>query len=439
VKKIFVISILLAGAWSCATFTPSPPPFHIEDIPQAVTIRLTLDQRIAADEAWSDLKTGRTDQAGRIIARMGPENPVYAAALGYLDFAIGDMAGAEAAFKEALRTNPDMTPAAVGLAQIYESRGESDSLFGMYREILKQDPENRWAKPRFEALKNNLAADASSKAEAALGAGDLEAARKAFLQVLFYDPASVRADLELARIYRRENDPESALLHLKAALDLKPGDKALLREYADLLYDTRNYSQSLDIYQNLQGLDPKDQDLARRIEDLKSKLGVFEVPSQYQAIPALDAITREDLAALIAVKFSGFLDKPGAQTRIMVDIGTSWAQKFIIKVASLNVMNVYDNHTFQPRKIINRAQLAEAVDRLIEVLKASGVEFVPLVDPRRIRIADVAPDNFYYQPIVRVVSYQLMDLSADRMFEPERTVPGGEAARVLDLVLRLAK
>ena len=438
-KKFLVIGILAAGAWSCAGVTPSPPAFHIEDIPEAVTMRMTLDQRIAADEAWDSLKAGRTDRAEKTISRMGSESPAYPTALGYLDFSLGDLDGAEAAFKEALRTSPDMTPAAVGLAQIYESRGEPDRVLGMYREILKQDPGNRWAAPRLEALKNNLVAEASSKAEAALQAGDLEAAKKGFLRVLFYDPESLSADIALARIYRRENKPESALLHLKAALELKPGDEALLREYAELLYESQNFSQSLDAYKNLRELEPENQDIGRRIEDLKSKLGVYEVPSQYQSIQGLDAITREDLAALIGVKFERFLNETGSQTRIMVDIGTSWAQKFIIQVASLNVMDVYDNHTFQPKKIINRAQLAEAVDRLIDVLKARGADFVPLVDPRRIRIADVAPDNFYYQPILRVVSYQLMDLSADRMFEPERTVSGPEADRVLDLVLRLAK
>jgi hypothetical protein len=102
-------------------------------------------------------------------------------------------------------------------------------------------------------------------------------------------------------------------------------------------------------------------------------------------------------------------------------------------------MSIFDNHTFQPRRIINRAELAESLARLIDFLRRKGAKFVPLLDPRKIQIADVSPDSFFYQPILGVVSYQVMDLTPQRLFEPEKTVPGREAIRILDVVLGLAK
>jgi len=163
------------------------------------------------------------------------------------------------------------------------------------------------------------------------------------------------------------------------------------------------------------------------------------MPSQYGLIPAEEAIAREDLAALIAVKFKGFLDVPEPQTQILVDISTSWAQPFIIKVASLKIMGVSENHTFQPRRIVNRAELAASLAALIDFLKGRGARLVPLLDTRRIQVADVPPDSFYFAAILKVISYQVMDLTPQRAFEPERTVPGREAVHVLDVVLGLAR
>jgi hypothetical protein len=102
-------------------------------------------------------------------------------------------------------------------------------------------------------------------------------------------------------------------------------------------------------------------------------------------------------------------------------------------------MSVYDNHTFQPRRIINRAELADAAVRLIGVLQSRGARFVPLVEARRIQIADVSPDNLHYQAITAALGYQIMTLTPERLFEPERTVSGEEAIRTMDLILGLAK
>ncbi|HSA96478.1 MAG TPA: S-layer homology domain-containing protein, partial [Acidobacteriota bacterium] len=197
--------------------------------------------------------------------------------------------------------------------------------------------------------------------------------------------------------------------------------------------------QSLDVLEKLAAAAPRDATVGKRVEELKAKLGVYEIPSQYDAIPSLEAVTREDLAALIGVKFEDSLGAPGGRTEILVDIATSWAQRYIVGVASLDIIRASVNHTFQPRRIINRAELADAAVRLIGVLERGGARFVPLVESRRIQIADVAPDNPFYPSITKALSFQVMSLTPGRLFEPERTVSGEEAIRVLDLIHRLAR
>jgi len=439
VRKFAAIGIALLGAWSCATLPTGPPAFFVGDIPSDVSTQLRLDDRIAVKEAWDALKAGRAEQARKLVSKLGAASPAYAVGLAYADLLLGDLAAAEEGFMTSLRSFPDMTPARIGLAQIYESRRESEKVLGEYREILKRNADDRWAKPRFEALRDDLVKAAMADARTALAAGDREAAEREFLKVLFYAPETVEAHLDLARIYRQEKNAAGALLHFKAAMEGRTADMGVLREYADYLADSGELGQSLNIFEKLAALEPRDAAVDKRIEELKAKLEIYELPNQYADIPSLEAIAREDLAALIGVKFGDLFASPERRTEILVDISMSWAQRLIVKVASLDIMSVFDNHTFQPRRIINRAELADTAVRLIGALQSSGAKFVPLVETRRIQVADVSANNYYYQAIIRALSFRVMTLTPERMFEPERTVSGNEAIRVMDLILGLAR
>lgn len=442
-KKALVVVLVAMGAWSCASAPPAPPSFFVADIPSELTSRLSLDERIAASEAWQYLKAGRPERARKLIARLGLGNPAYAVGLGYVSLLLADMRTAEESFKASLREVPEMTPAHVGLAQIYAAQGEKEQAFLQYREILKQDPDDRWAQPRLEALRKTLTRGLFEEAAAAGMAGRSQVALTALLKVLFYDPDSSEAHYELGRIYLQEDNVESAMIHFQSFLekDTAGADrrKAVLRDIAEMHFLRQEFGRSLDYYERLRELEPADQDVLRRIEELKASLGIYELPSEYASIPTSEAVAREDLASLIGVKFKDLLDGPGRRTRIVVDIATSWAQNYIVEIASLDIMSVFDNHTFQPRRIINRAELAETAVRLIRFLQARGRRFVPLMEARRIQIADVTPENYYYPAIVEALSYQIMVLDPQRMFEPERTVTGREAIRVLDIILGLAR
>jgi Tfp pilus assembly protein PilF len=439
VKRIAGLILALVGAWACATAPPAPPAFYVQDLPAEATTRLKLDDRIAADDAWTALKAGRVEQARKALLKLGTASPIREAGLAYVDLLNAQLADAEARFKASIEATPGMVPSYVGLAQIYEARRERDKTLAAYKAILDLDPGNRWAGPRYTALRGDLVRESSAGARTALAAGNRETAKREFLKVLEYDPGSTDAHLELARIYRQEKNTPEALAQFKAAMAEGSQDKALLREYAEFLAESGELGQSLDVMEKLAAASPKDAAVGRRVEELRAKLGVYEIPSQYDAIPGLEAVTREDLAALIGVKFENDLKARPVRTEILVDIATSWAQRYIVEVASLEIIRASVNHTFQPRRIINRAELADAAVRLIGLLQARGARFVPLVETRRLQIADVAPDNPYYSSITEALGFEIMTLTPDRMFEPERTVSGEEAIRTLDLIQKLAK
>jgi len=439
VKKPLLVFSLVSLLWACATFQPQPPSFYIEDLPQSITTSMSLEQRIAADEAWKNLKGGDSGRAEKSLLRLGPHSPVYHLGLGFIHFQAQDLTAAESSFKEALKLSPGLIPAYLGLAQIDQAKGLEDRVFSDYMEVLKRDPDHSYVKPRFEALREKKTEDLLAEAKRAFAAGDAEAGKKSFLTALFYSPESVEAHLSLARIYKGEKNVPSAVLHYKAASAGDPKNKAVLREYAGALYETEQFGRSLDVYEQLVELDPQDKDARGRVEDLKNRLGIYELPSLYNDIPKSEAVTREDLAALIAVKFKEVLNDPDAKPPILVDISTSWASKPILKVTALNILESYENHTFLPRKIVNRAELAETLVRLINILKNRGYKFSPQIAAEKVHISDVPQENYYFGPITQIVAYQIMDLTPQRTFQPDTVVRGQEAVRILDIILALIK
>lgn len=433
VKKTGLLAGLSALALaSCATFEPRPPAFYIESLPADVTSRLTLAERIEAEDAWNDLQAGRAEQAAKRLQRLGPDSPVYYAGLGFVELARGDLAGAEQAFQTSIRATPGLVLAHLGLSQVYEKQGLDEPLFTQYLEILKLAPDHPWAKARFQSLRDRKTEELLGQAAAA---GDPETAKKAYLSALFYHPEAVEAHLGLAEIYRKEKNLTSALLHLKSAVALRPKDEAAQRAYAETLFEAGQYGRSLEAYETLAELAPEDKAAAARLAELKDKLGIVDLPDLYQAIPRSEAVTREEIAALIAVKFKNELGAPTAKPPIIIDISTSWAARFILQTAAFGLMDAYDNHTFQPRKPVNRAEFAEVLSRLIAFFRERGRRLIPQIPAERIQIADLATDSFYVRAVTEVVSFQIMELSAQRAFRPDAPVAGEEAIRALDLLL----
>lgn len=433
--RLGALSILLV---SCATVAPPPPNLYIESLPQPLVTPLTLEERIQLTEAWNLLKQGRPDKAEKAFLRLGPESPLYAVGLGYVALLLDDLPTAEELLKQAAAEGPTSLLAREGLVQLYQKSGDEDRAFNELREVLKIDPSNSWAREGYESLKTQKTEQAVSAAREAAARGDNETARQSYLQALHYSPESMDIHLALAGLYRSENKISNALVHLKAAVESAPENVKALQMYAEALAEAKQYDRSLDIYQRVLELDSQNQEARRQIEELKTKLGIVELPSRYNDIPLAAAITREDMAALLAVKLRDVLGEGAAQPPIIVDISASWASKFILKVTSLGILTVLPNHSFQPKRTVTRADLAETLFRTIQYLEKNGHKFIPLIPPDRIQIADVTPDHLSHEPISQVLSYQVMELYPDRTFRPDQPVPGPEAIKTIDILLALA-
>ena len=440
VKKTAVLAAAVLIAAACATMgPPANPTIHLENPPAAITAGLTLDDRIAVDKVWTLLRYENADKAEKTILKLGENHPFFWTGLGYVALLRNDLAAAEADFLGSLTTSPDPVTTHLGLGQVYRRLGRREDALMSYLEVLKRDPENAFAAKEAEALKTSVVNDLIDRAETAARSGKTAAAKEAYLKALEYAPRLQAAHLALARLFAREKNYASALFHLGVASENDPGDRNVLREYADTLYQMGQYSRSLDAYERLKALDPGDKTTAERLDALRARLGVVELPDEYREIPDRTAVTKEDVAALIGARFSDIWLETAARPPVLIDISTSWARTFIVKVASFGIMEIYSNHTFQPKKIMNRAELAETVDHLAAFLNKKGRLIVAQIPPERIRLADVPDDHPYASSIIRAVSYQIMDLFPDRTFRPDQSVSGAEAVRILDLMAGLAK
>ncbi|MBN2200134.1 MAG: tetratricopeptide repeat protein [Candidatus Aminicenantes bacterium] len=437
-KKTAALFLALALSGACATWQAPLPTFHVDNLPPGSVTALTLEERIILEEAWSRIRRGDAKGAEKLFFRLGADNSFYEAGLGYVALLREQDQAAETLLLESLNVYPEMTVSRIGLAQLYQKTGRIDAAFNEYLEVLKIDPENAWALRESEAIRERQTEILLREGVAHFEQGSIEESKEAFNKALHYSPKSLEAHLNLGRLYMKENQPNNALVHLDAAAAAAPKNQEILREYAEALLQAGQFGRSLEVFEKLLDLDPKNKDILAQAEKLKNRLGIFELPSQYDLIPAAAAVTREDMAALIAVKLKDFLEDPGTRPPVIIDIATSWASRLILKVASLGLMEVYPNHTFEPKRILSRAETAEMVMNLVNHLKRRGGRpFIRQFPPEMIRISDVSTENIHYQSIVEVVSLQLMDLDPEKSFRPDQPVSGRDAVRILDLILAL--
>jgi Tfp pilus assembly protein PilF len=440
VKKAFSLGLLLTfflGA--CATYQPPPPTLYVGSLPPSIVTELSLDERINIEDAWNSLKQGNGSKARKALSKLEEQNPFYYVGMGYAYFMLDDLALAQDFFKAAERYSPDMSIIHLGLAQIYQKTGQEDLAFAEYREALKIEPDNSWVAAQYETLKVKKTEESLNEGRTSLSAGDVESSKEAFLKALYYSPESTEAHLALADIFQTEDKLESALVHLEAASTNEPENQDILKKYGEALFLANENKKGLDVYEDLVEKEPENQDYRQRLEILKNRLGIFELPSQYNAIIASEAVSKEEMAALLAVTFKDILDEPSKKPDIIIDIATSWASDYILKTTSLGFLDIYPNHTFRPKKIITRAEMAEILLRLIEHLREKGYRFIQQIPPDKIQISDVLPDNYYYQPIIEIVSYDIMSLSLDQTFKPDVPVSGQESIKLLDIILNLIR
>jgi len=178
-------------------------------------------------------------------------------------------------------------------------------------------------------------------------------------------------------------------------------------------------------------LDPSDA-LKQRLDKLRERVQTSGLPPEYTLIPGLAQVTRGDVAALIGVRLRPALAAAKSRAAaVATDVRGHWAARWIVEVIRAGVMDVYSNHTFQPKAVVRRSDLAQAVSR---VLALTGMN-PGRADRNRVTMSDVGTTHLSHEDISAAVAAGVMSLDGGN-FRPSRAVTGQEAA---DAVRRLEK
>lgn len=406
---------------------PRFPQFIAPDVPAELASSLPAWSH---DRGWRFLQAGdfrNADQEFGLALRTPDFYPAMAGR-GYVELARDEPRAALNHFDQALAIRGDYLSALVGRGEALLALKRDGDAVGAFERALSVNPGLSDIRRRVEVLKfQSLERDLAAARQAAQ-AGRNDEAVKLYAAAIVASPDSPFLYRELGVVETRRGDTGAALEHFRRAVELEPSDAVSLGQIAviteasgDLTEAIRLYDESLAIESNA--------DLTRRRDAVRERIELAKLPDEYRAIPESPQITRGDLAALIGVRLGPVL-RQSRDTVVVTDLRNHWAENWINTVVRAGMMQAFDNHTFQPREPVERADLAVTVARLLADLapqqrmsewRAAGVRF-----------SDVPTGHLAYQVASIAVASGVLDRAADQSFQPSRRVTGAEAVQAVE-------
>jgi Tetratricopeptide repeat/S-layer homology domain len=273
-------------------------------------------------------------------------------------------------------------------------------------------------------------------AQTAAKEGRIDDARRAYERAIVISPDSAFLHHELGQLERRAGNTDRALEHLRRTVELDSNDATALVETGELLEARGDAAGAENAYRKASAVDPS-LSLSGRIAAVAQRARESKLPPEFLAALTAPQITRGDLAALIGVRLEGLLRQAPSRQVVVTDTQRHWASTWITETASTGIIEPFENHTFQPRALVRRGDLATVVSRLVALIAASN----PSVRERlsqRPTIADVPPRHLQYDAVMSAVAVGAMPLVDGDRFQVARQVSGEEAVEVIDRVRILA-
>jgi tetratricopeptide (TPR) repeat protein len=425
-----VSCILAALAGACARpAAPRLPDTEEFVFPSTAPGELTARERRRLDEAWGALLAGRTAAAEKEFRKLLARRPgLHAAetALGYALLRLGRLEEAAGRFQSVLARRAVDFPALMGAASVAARRGELDQALALYKRAQAVSPRNLTAGRRLGEVKLQLTEQRVAAGRAALLAGDRARAIAEYRRALSAAPELASLRVELADLLLEAGDAQGAV----SALAEEPGqDRQALARLGDVLVQIKDYARALETYRRMLARDPGDAEAQARAAEVRRTLELLQMPQEYRRIATAARVTRADLAALVSVKVTALARAAPAQAQVVTDISGSWARDHILRVVSLDILDVYPNHTFQPGSTVRRGELARAVGRVLDLLNWP-VQPAPA-------LTDMSASNLFHAGATRAVAAGLMDVTPQGAFEPWRPVSGKDAVDVIEALARL--
>ena len=441
-RGVLLAAVLAAGCSVRPPVVSSPayPEYLYPTVPEE--LRGSSSAR-RLDDAWAFFQAGDLANAERRYVALVESSPGFypaATGLGWLNLARGDARAAAAHFSRAVEQSVEYLPAIVGHGESMLALGESAAAIQSFERALALDAglsniRRVVAELRFALVSQRVAAARESAA-----AGRLADARSAYEQLVALSPDSAFLHLELGQVESELGDTDAALGHLRRAIELDPSDPVALRLEGALHEESGDLEAAIAAYERAHRLEPGDES-ARRLERLREKLRLAALPPEVQAILTRPAITRGELAALIGTRFGGLLSAsaPAGRTVIVTDTRDHWAQRWILDVTRSGAMQVDAAYRFDPARPVRRADLAEIVSTLLDLLPVGSARTAGRSSGGQPAFSDMTSSHLSYPSAARAVAAGVLRTLDGQTFRPTQAVDGAGALRALDRLADLVR
>ncbi len=293
---------------------------------------------------------------------------------------------------------------------------------------------------------------------------NLEGARTAAKKSLDLDKHWVLARFILARLKSEEKKYDEAVKiarkGLKAVANSTVPDKkdASITGYltlGDIFRDADRYNDAQDAYSRVLEIDKTNMRADRAIRELAQyKTAIAGQSAILQKVARQKQITRADVAVLFVLELP--LEKvfrkagnPEAaefrppQAPVMGPPATPdkssfgsdvpqdfWARSFIEEVEKRGIMEVYPDGTFRPQAPVNRAELAQIIEKfLVRIWNDPGLEsrYYGSTSP----FSDVNNTAPIFNAVMVVASRNIIPGREDGTFQPFASISGTEAINIV--------
>ena len=444
-RGVVALLVLVAVVAGCARRTPPPvlptalkhPDFMYPVVPQALERAPGVEY---IRPGWAYLQNDDFRNATREFDAAIERNPgLYPAhaGQGYVGLAQGEYDRALSAFSAALSGEPAYVPALVGRGQTLLALKRDDEALRMFEAALAANPALPDVQRSVDVLRFRNVQQTIGTARSAAAAGRMDEARQAYERAIAISPESAFLHRELAVVERRQGNADAALRHFRRATELDPSDAASFHETGDLLAARQDFAGAAAAYRAARGIDPTPE-LDAKLAELAEREREARLPAEFRAIVQAPQVTRGDLAALIGVRLEPVLASAPARQVVVTDTGGHWAAQWITEVARAGVIEPFENHTFQPRAVVRRGDLAAAVNRVVTLLAPRDPALRTRIAERP-RIADMAEQHLSYPAVAVAVASGVMPLLDGGRFQVNRVVTGAEAGEVVERLRALVQ
>ncbi len=417
-----------AGRTASIPPTPTQPRYPDFMFP-AVTADVAatgLGDRI--ERGWRYLQADNLRGAEREFTealKVIPAAPPTETGLGYVELARKESARAITHFDRALQSTTSYVPALIGRGQALLALGREGDALVSFEAALQIEPVTG-LRERVDVLRLSAVQDNLQRAKAATDGGRWDEARAAYQQALTASPESPFLYRDLADVERRAGQTTNALEHVRQAIAMDANDARSHAILGELLEEQGDMTGSLAALEKARSLDPAEVDEAI-LTRVRDRAALEKLPEQYRAIGGASAISRADLAALLGVRLDAVLAAVRPRQVVLTDVRGHWAQPWIMAVARAGVMEPLPNYTFDPSSPLNHVDLAQVINRALQLVAARRPELAAKWQGARLQISDVPPAHLAYPAVSAAVASGVLSLDADGRFNLLRPVSGAEA------------